>query len=115
MKYWQWSSERSCVRITRCISVSMSSYAKSEKVKSCCLHFSVEEIDQAYLDEIDFGESIIAAGFLDIKDGYNVLVVEVSQQLHLTQGSEAEHRVIKGSNLLDGHLLAGRLVKSGAG
>jgi hypothetical protein len=41
-------------------------------------------------------------------------VVEVSQKLHLTQSSEAEHGVIKWSNLLDSDLLAGGLVKSGA-
>jgi hypothetical protein len=70
--------------------------------------------DNAYLDEIDFGEGLIAAGFLNIEDGYDVLMVEVSQQLHLTQGSKAEHGVIEGRDLLDGDLLARRLVKSGA-
>ncbi len=71
-------------------------------------------LNKTYLNEIDFGESLIAAGFLDIEDGYNVLVVEVSQQLHLTQSSEAEHGVIKWGNLLDSDLLARGLVKSRA-
>jgi len=66
------------------------------------------------LDEIDFGEGLIAAGFLDVEDRYNVLMVEVSQQLHLTQGSKAEHGVIEGRNLLDSDFLTRRLVKSRA-
>ena len=37
-------------------------------------------------------------------------MVEVTQQFHFTQGSQAEHGVIERSDLLDGHLLAGRLV-----
>jgi len=58
-----------------------------------------------YLDEIDFGEGLIAAGFLNVEDRYNVLMVEVSQQLHLTQGSKAEHGVIEGRDLLDSDFL----------
>ena len=106
MKYWQWSSDKSCVRMTRCISVSMSSYVVSE-------HLSTRQYgvsNNAYLDEIDFCEGLIAAGFLDIEDGYDVLVVEISQQLHLTQCSKAEHRVVERRNLLDSDFLARGLV-----
>jgi hypothetical protein len=42
-------------------------------------------------------------------------MVEVSQQLHLTESSEAEHGMIERGNLLDSDLLARRLVKSRAG
>jgi hypothetical protein len=35
--------------------------------------------EKTYLDEIDFGEGLIAAGFLDVEDRYNVLMVEVPQ------------------------------------
>lgn len=41
-------------------------------------------------------------------------MVEISQQLHLTQGSQAEHRVVEGRDLLDGDFLPRRLVDSGA-
>jgi len=68
----------------------------------------------AYLDEIDFCEGLVAAGFLDIEDRNDILVVEISQELHLAQSSEAEHRVVERRNLLDSDFLAGRLVESGA-
>ena len=60
----------------------------------------------AYLDEVDLGEGLVVAGLLDVQDGNNVLVVEVSQQLHLTECSQAEHGVVEGGDLLDGDLLA---------
>jgi len=47
---------------------------------------------------------------LNIKDGNDILVVEVSEELHLTKRSEAEHGVVEGGNLLDGNFLTGRLV-----
>jgi hypothetical protein len=37
-------------------------------------------------------------------------VVEVSEQLHFTERSQTEHGVVEGSNLLDCHFLAGRLM-----
>ena len=65
------------------------------------------------LDEVDLGERLVASRLLDIQYRDDVLVVEVAEQLHLTQSSETEHGVVKGSDLLDGNLLAGWLVKSG--
>lgn len=41
-------------------------------------------------------------------------MVEVAQQLHLTKRPQAEHGVVKRSDLLDGHLLTGRLMDSRA-
>ena len=41
-------------------------------------------------------------------------MVEVAKQLHLTKCSEAEHGVVERRDLLDGDLLAGWLVDSGA-
>jgi hypothetical protein len=38
-------------------------------------------------------------------------VVEVPKQLHLAQRPQAEHGVVEGCDLLDGDLLAGRLVQ----
>ena len=48
----------------------------------------------------------------DLSD--DVLVVEVTQKLHLTQRPQAKHAVVERCDLLDGHLLPGRLVKGGA-
>lgn len=105
MKYWQWSSDRSCVRITRCMSVSMSSFSA---VSGTGLSSLV--VRPTNLDQIHLGEGLIISGFLNIKDGNDVLVTEVSKKLHLSQGPETEHGMIKGRNLLDGYLLLGRLV-----
>jgi len=63
------------------------------------------------LNEINLRKRLIAARLLDIKDGDYVLMVEVSQQLHLTQSAQAEHGMIEGSNLLNSNLLARRLVQ----
>lgn len=64
----------------------------------------------AHLDEVNLVECLIAAGFLDVEDGDDVLMVEVSKKLHLTQSSQTEHGVIERCDLLDGDLLARRLV-----
>lgn len=69
---------------------------------------------ETYLDEVDLVEAIIASRLLDIKDGDDVFVVKVAQQLHLSQSSQTEHGVVEGGNLLDGHLLPGRLVNGRA-
>lgn len=66
------------------------------------------------LDEVDLVETFIAARLLDVKDRNDVLVIEVSQQLHLAQSAQTEHRVIKRRNLLDRNFLAGWLVDGGA-
>lgn len=62
------------------------------------------------LNQIDLVESLIIAGSLDVQDRDNILVVEVSQQLHLAQRAQAEHRVVERGDLLDGDFLARRLV-----
>jgi hypothetical protein len=59
-----------------------------------------------YLDKVDFGEGLIVPRLLDVEDGDDVFVVEISQQLHLSQCSQTEHGVVEGRNLLDGDLLA---------
>lgn len=69
---------------------------------------------ETYLDKVDLVEAIIASRLLDIKDGDDVFVVEVAQQLHLSQCSQTEHGVVEGGNLLDSHLLPGRLVNGRA-
>ena len=42
-------------------------------------------------------------------------MVEVAQKLHFSQGSQAEHGVIEGGDLLDSDLLARWLVNGGTG
>lgn len=67
-------------------------------------------LDRAHLDEIDFVERVIASGLLDIENRDNVFMVKVSKKLHFAKSSETKHGMIKRCNLLDGHLLARRLV-----
>jgi hypothetical protein len=59
-----------------------------------------------YLNEVDLVEAVIASRLLDIEDGDDVFVVEIAQQLHLSQGSQTEHGVVEGGDLLDGNLLS---------
>jgi hypothetical protein len=58
------------------------------------------------LNQINFIESLVVTGPLNIQDGDNVFVVKVSQQLHLTQCTQTEHGMIEWGDLLDGNLLA---------
>jgi hypothetical protein len=64
----------------------------------------------AYLDEIHLVERLVGARLLDIENADNVLVIEVSQKLHLAQRSQAKHGMIERGDLLDSNLLSGRLV-----
>lgn len=66
------------------------------------------------MDEIDFCECFVVAWFLDVEDGDDVLVVEVPEELHLTQSPQTEHGMVKRRDLLDGNLLARGLVQGGA-
>lgn len=59
-----------------------------------------------YLNEVDLVEAIIASRLLDVEDGDDVFVVEIAQQFHLSQGSQTEHGVVEGGDLLDGNLLS---------
>lgn len=58
-------------------------------------------------------ECLVVSGLLDVQDGDDVLMVEITEKLHLTKRSKTEHRMIKRGDLLDGNLLARRLVHSG--
>lgn len=59
-----------------------------------------------YLNEVDLVEAIIASRLLNVEDGDDVFVVEIAQQLHLSQSSQTEHGVVEGGDLLDGNLLS---------
>ena len=69
----------------------------------------------SHLDEIHLGESLVVAGFLNVKDGNDIFMIEVAQKFHLSQCAEAEHGVVEWSDLLDGDFLARGLVKGRAG
>lgn len=63
------------------------------------------------LDKVNLGEALVIPRLLDIQDTDDVLVVKVSQQLHLSERSQTEHAMIKWRDLLDGNFLAGRLME----
>lgn len=64
-----------------------------------------------FLNQVDLCEALVVSWLLDVEDGDDVLMVEVAKELHLTESSQAEHGVIERSNLFDGDLVSGRLVK----
>ena len=66
------------------------------------------------LDQVDLIERFVISRLLNVEDRNNVLMIEVSEELHFTQGPEAKHGVVEGGNLLDGDFLAGGLVDCGA-
>ena len=61
---------------------------------------------QPYLNEIDFVEALVIARLLNIQNADDVLMIEVTKQLHLPQGTQTEHAVIKGRDLLDRNSLS---------
>jgi hypothetical protein len=67
-----------------------------------------------YLNQIHFIKRLVASRLLNVENRDDVLMVEIPQQFHFSESSEAEHGVIKGSDLLDGDFLAGWLVYRGA-
>lgn len=66
------------------------------------------------MNQVDFIEALVVARPLDIQNGNNVLMVEIPQQLHLTQCPQAEHGMVERRDLLDGNFLARGFVDSGA-
>ena len=59
----------------------------SVSISSCHQRFSIARVgieEEAYLYEIDFGETFVVPGLLNVKNGNNILVIEVSEQLHLS-------------------------------
>lgn len=61
---------------------------------------------QAYLNEIDLGKAIIITRSLDIEDRNDILMVEISQQFHLSQCSKTKHGVVERGDFFDGNFLA---------
>lgn len=69
---------------------------------------------ESYLDQVHLVEAVIATRLLDVENRNDILMVEVPEELHLTQRSETEHGVVEWSDLLDGNLLARGLMYRGA-
>lgn len=82
--------------------------------KVLCADHTVHVGFHQLLDKVDFREAVVVSRLLDVEDGDDVFVVKVAEELHLAEGAEAEHGVVEGSDLLDGHFLARGLVESGA-
>lgn len=72
---------------------------------------SLSSLRETNLNKVDLGETFIIPRLLDIQNADDVLVVEISQQLHLSKRPQTEHAVVKRRDLLDGDLLAGRLME----
>lgn len=62
-------------------------------------------MDETDLYQVYFSEGFVVTRLLDVENRDDVLVVEVSQQLHLAKGAQAEHGVIERRDLLDGDFL----------
>lgn len=58
------------------------------------------------MNEIDLGKAIIITRSLDIEDRNDVLMVEISQQFHLSQSSKTKHGVVERGDFFDGNFLA---------
>ena len=71
MKYWQWSSDRSWVRMTLCMSVSMSSCFELVETSSRA-HV------RADLNQVDLCKGLVVPRLLDVKNGNDVLMIEIS-------------------------------------
>lgn len=67
-----------------------------------------------HLNQINFVKPIICIRFDNVENTDDVFVIEMSQKLNLSQCSEAEHGVIKGSDALDGDPGRSRDMNGGA-
>ena len=67
-----------------------------------------------YLDQVDFCETLVVPWLLDVKNGDDVFVVEITKQFHFAKSSQAKHGMIERCDLLDSNLLLRRLVNSRA-
>ena len=45
---------------------------------------TLQNLAEAHLNEVDFGECFIASRLLNVKNGDDVFVIEVSEQLHFS-------------------------------
>jgi len=66
------------------------------------VHVSLHEL----LNEINLCERLQASWLLDVENGYDILMIKVSEELHFTKRSQTEHGVVEWSDLLDCDFLA---------
>lgn len=58
------------------------------------------------MDEINLSEAVVIPWLLDIENTDDVLVIEIPQELHLTECSQTEHAMVKWCDFLDSNLLS---------
>jgi hypothetical protein len=75
-------------------------------------NFPRATIDDEYLNEINLCEGFVISWFLNIQDRDDILVVEVTQELHFSQSPQAKHGMIKRRDFLDSHFLTRGFVQS---
>lgn len=63
-----------------------------------------------HLNQVDFAERLEVGRPYDVKYGYDILMVEMPEELNLAQSAETEHRVVKRGDPLDGYASLGRKV-----
>ena len=69
--------------------------------ESLCSDNSVQVGLHQLLYEVDFFEVLERWRAENVKDGNDVLVVEVSEEPYFTKSAQAEHGMIKGGDTLD--------------
>lgn len=70
---------------------------------------------KSHLNQVHFAEGLEVTWPDNVKDRNDVLVVEMSEQLDLSEGPQTEHRVVKGCDALDGYAGLRWLVNGRAG
>ena len=67
-----------------------------------------------YLDKVDLREALKVARFLNVENRDDVLMIEISQKLHFTQGAETKHGMVEWCNFLNRDFLSRWLVEGRA-
>lgn len=66
--------------------------------------------DGSHLDQVHFREELVADRPDNVEQRDDVFVSEMTEELDLSERAQAEHRVVEGSNSLDGHFGSRRQV-----
>lgn len=70
---------------------------------------------KSHLNQVHFAKGLEVPRPDNVKDRNDVLVVEMPEQLDLSEGPQTEHRVVKGCDALDGYAGLRWLVNGRAG
>lgn len=68
----------------------------------------------AHLDQVNLLEIMQGGRLEDVENADDVFVVEVTKELDFSEGTQAEHRMVEGSDALDSDLSLSRNVYRGA-